>query len=228
MTFKSYNSNSIDLNIHYNQQKLDIVNNFKFLGITIDENLNWKEHVNEICKKLDRYVYALYRLRQTVSLEAALAAYHGYVSSVLGYGLVMWGGSVVRDRVFRIQKKCIRAVSNAGYLDSCRPLFKQLNILPLPCMYIRDTCCFIKQYPHYFKMYTETTSRHVRSQYTHLLHQPPSRTMIYEKNAYNMCIELYNKLPTSLKITKTSMFRRSLTEWLAERCFYCVNDFLKA
>lgn len=43
---------------------------------------------------LDRFVYMIKRLRITVSTETALGPYHGYVSSILSYGLLLWSNLV--------------------------------------------------------------------------------------------------------------------------------------
>ncbi|KOB74159.1 Oxysterol binding protein [Operophtera brumata] len=79
----------------------------KFLGIWLDQHCNWKAHITQVCDRLDKFVYAIKRLRLRVSIDAALTAYHGYVSAVLAYGLVLWGNSVDVDKAFIIQKKCV-------------------------------------------------------------------------------------------------------------------------
>lgn len=227
MEYRSYNSNELNIQLAYNNNLIRKVNTFKFLGITIDQHLNWKEHIDQLCNKLDRYVYALKRLRQTISLEAALTAYHGYVASVLNYGLIMWGNSVDADRAFKLQKKCIRSICNAGFLDTCKPLFKKLNILPLPCLYIREVCCFVKLHPIYYKKYNEVSTRNVREKYTYLLHKPPSHAQIYKQNIYNMSIILYNKLPTFIKNLDGKSFKYALTTWLATKGFYSIKEYLE-
>jgi hypothetical protein len=175
---------------------------------------------------LDRYVYALKRLRQTISTEAALTAYHGYVASTLRYGLIIWGNSVEVDRVFKIQKKCIRALSGAWFLDSCQPYFKRLGVLPLPCMYIMDMCMFVKLHPSYFKKLIEVSNRPNRAQYTNMLYQPPCNAYIYKQNVYNMCILLYNSLPNRFKSLDGNFFKKALADWLNKKCFYSVKEYL--
>ena len=89
------------------------------------------------------------------------------------------------DRVFKLQKKCIRAISNAFVWNSCKPLFTELNILPLPCMYIRDLCYMVKQQPKYFKLYSAVLGKRVRPQYARTLHAPISR--LYIKKMHIIC-----------------------------------------
>jgi hypothetical protein len=114
----------------------------------MDKHLNCKLHVDEFCASLNRFVFGLKRLRDTVSPEAALTVYHGYVSSVLLYGLILWGNSVDIDSVFKIQKKCVRVICNAWFDDSCVPLFKKLHI----SLYLRVVCVFVKKHKYYISI----------------------------------------------------------------------------
>ena len=68
------------------------------------------------------------------------ASFHAY----LRYGLTLWGGDPENKRIFRLQKKVLRIIGGTGRRTSHRNLFKTLNILPLPCMYISETVCGIK------------------------------------------------------------------------------------
>ena len=182
--------------------------------------------IDLVCNKLNRFVFALKRLRQTVSFDAALMAYHGYVSSVLSYGLLLWGNSVDVDRAFKIKKKCIRAICNAWSGDTCKPLFIKHNILPLPCMYIRDICVFVKYHSEYWKKRSEVLLRKTRAKYMNLQYKPPARKDIYKKNSFNMCILLYNCLPERLRLLDDKSFKRRLSEWLLHHCFYSVREFI--
>ena len=58
----------------------------------------------------------------------------------LRYGLTLWGGDPESIRIFRLQKKVIRITGKVGRHPSCRNLFKDLNTLPLPCLYISRLC----------------------------------------------------------------------------------------
>lgn len=103
--FRTVQRKPLALNIKYRNCTIEEVSTTKFLGIMLDQNCDWKAHIEYVCDKLDKFVYAIKRLRATVSTEAALSAYHGYVSSVLSYGLLLWGNSVEIGKVFKVQKK---------------------------------------------------------------------------------------------------------------------------
>lgn len=222
--FQTHRLRHIDLNIITNNSKIEEVDSTKFLGIMLDKNCNWKTHVQYVCDKLDRFVFAIKKLRETVSTEAALNAYHGYVSSVLSYGLLLWGNSVEIDRAFLVQKKCIRAICGAWSMDSCRPLFKKLHILPLVCMYIRELCVFVRQHPKYFDVSSQVVNRCTRNK--HKLHQPKCRLELYKRNVHINAIKVYNKLPNFFKELPLTLFKIKLTKWLADKCFYDLKEFM--
>jgi hypothetical protein len=57
--------------------------------------------------------------------------YHSYTHSVMTYGLIYWENLSHAEMVFKMQKRVIRLMMGHGYRESCRDLFKEINILPL-------------------------------------------------------------------------------------------------
>lgn len=222
-----YNKNATPpcLSVTYNNEQIVEVNKAKFLGIDLDSNLTWKEHVDVVCERINRFTYALYRLTTICNQKTALMAYHGYVCSALRYGLVLWGNSVDLNRAFLIQKKCLRSMCGAGPLDSCRPLFKKLKLLTLPSMYIFEICLFVKNNMELFKKKADICNFNTR--YPNRLVTMPSTTTCFSRNSYNMAVKLFNKLPDALKDLPMKKFKVSLKKYLCVQCFYSTEEFLK-
>jgi hypothetical protein len=59
------------------------------------------------------------------------------------YGLIYWGNSSLVDMVFKMQKRVVRLMMGCGYRESCRDLFKELNILPVRSQYIHSLMMFV-------------------------------------------------------------------------------------
>jgi hypothetical protein len=57
--------------------------------------------------------------------------------------IIFWGNSTIVSRVFKSQKKINRIISGVGSGDSCRGLFRKLDILPLSCEYILSLMLFV-------------------------------------------------------------------------------------
>lgn len=222
--FQTYRANINKLDIDYRESKLTTVDNCVFLGITVDKNCNQKTHIDKILTKIDRFIYALKRIRQTANCHTAMLAYHGYVSSILRYGIVIWGNSVNFDRVFKAQKKCIRAICGAHFLDSCRPLFQKYKILPLPCLYIFEICIFVKRNYNLFKENMERPNS--RSRHKNRLQLPPIKLDLFKKNVYCMSIIIYNHLPNSWQELPLTRFKKKLFNLLIQKCYYAIKDYL--
>ena len=62
----------------------------KFLGINIDENLNFSIHTEEICKKAGRQLSALTRLSFYLDSKAKLALFRAFILSHFQYCSAVW------------------------------------------------------------------------------------------------------------------------------------------
>ena len=92
-----------------NQQILQ-VRNTKFLGIYIDDELEWVDHINHITKKIASGAYALQAVKRYLCLDNMKSLYHSLVHSHLTYGTILWG-SAFKYRLHKVeilQKKAIR------------------------------------------------------------------------------------------------------------------------
>lgn len=227
MQFQSIRRSPLNLDIKFNNTKIEEVSSIKFLGIHLDANINWKIHVDKVCSKLSSYAYVLKRLREMASREVALSAYHGHVGSALQYGLLLWGNSADFDRAFRAQKRCIRSLCGAHFLDSCKPLFKKYNILPLPCLYIKQAAEFVKQHPELFRKNKEFLLIKLRDRSNNRLYNPKYNLKMTQNQAYYMSIKIFNNLPEDLKNLTGNLFNIKLKKWLMGRCYYSLNQFLQ-
>lgn len=212
------------LNIKYNSEQIEDVEVTKFLGLTIDNKLSWKQHADELCKKINKFAYALYKLSKIVSRKTVIIAYHGYVYSILSYGILFWGNCSERERIFKAQKRCIRAFNGLKCSDSCQPLFKSLNILTLPSIYIFEMAIFVKNNPDFFTKFSQQRDRNLR--HGDRLCQQSFKTALLSKSFLNLAPNIYNKLPSDLKAYKLPLFKSKLKQLLVNKCYYKLTDFL--
>ena len=84
-------------------------------------------------------------LINSTSLEIGLCAYFSNVHYHFCYGIIFWGNSPNCKLTFKVQKRIIGTLTHSTLITSYRPLFKLLNIMPLPCMQSFETIMFVKQ-----------------------------------------------------------------------------------
>jgi len=86
--FVTKNSSSIDLNIMHGNNKIANVYNTKFLGLTLDNTLSWRTHINTIIPKLSSASFALTVVKPFLSLDSLKMLYYSYFHSAMTYGLI--------------------------------------------------------------------------------------------------------------------------------------------
>ena len=119
------------ISLQINGKALKYDSQIKYLGITIDSNLNWKGHINHIITKVRRNIGILSKLRYFVNITILTQLYYSLIFPYLTYGLITWGNtypSTLKPIVI-LQKKAIRIISSVKYDEHTSPLFKKLNIL---------------------------------------------------------------------------------------------------
>ena len=116
-----------------NNTEIERVSNFTFLGVTLDENLSWKSHINIIACKLSRTTGLLNKLKHTLPPYILKTLYNSLILPHLNYGILAWGKNC--DRLLKLQKKAIRIITNSKYNSHTEPIFKKECLLKLRDLY---------------------------------------------------------------------------------------------
>ena len=121
-----------NLNIAINGSMIVRVKTAKFLGVIIDENLNWKPHIEALNKKLRSACGRIYRIKRCLPAKLHKQIYHSLFESHLTFAISVWGGVSHKaiEPLFITQKRCIRMIfgDTETYHDKfktsarCRPI----------------------------------------------------------------------------------------------------------
>ena len=83
--------NLSNFTVKINGTDLEECDNYKYLGVFFDKNLNWKKHIDHICEKVSKSCGILSKLRHCFELETLREVYHALVHSYVRYGIIAWG-----------------------------------------------------------------------------------------------------------------------------------------
>jgi len=144
MIFQNVNKRLTMPNIMIENTKVDIIDDFNFLGITINKHLKWSSHIDKISHKISKTTGVLNKLKNYIPKNILLTIYQSLITPHLNYGVLAWGSSC--GKVFKLQKKAIRIITNSKYNAHTEPLFKQLNILKVQDIFK------LQQLKFYFKL----------------------------------------------------------------------------
>ena len=120
-----------ELKIRINDIEIERKSITKFLGLQIDEKLNWKAHITHLCNKVSKSIAILRKVRSIFPLNILKMIYMSLIYSHLNYCILIWGSveKTIVEPLFKLQKKAIRIISKSNYLDHTAPLFKSLKLL---------------------------------------------------------------------------------------------------
>ena len=81
---------------------IERVDEFNFLGLTLDTNLNWRKHTENISNKCSETIGVLNRLKYVLPLDIKVLLYNTLILSHINYCVMIWGYQ--RNRITSIQK----------------------------------------------------------------------------------------------------------------------------
>jgi hypothetical protein len=92
-----------DLQTDFNNNFLSVVQTTKFLGLELDEKLNWKYYIYILTKKLNSSCFQMHILKNILDKTSKLIVYHALFASIMQYGVELWGSSsyIMKD-IFKI------------------------------------------------------------------------------------------------------------------------------
>ena len=81
------------LHLMFNNEQLERVSHTKFLGLYIDEYLQWNHHISHCAKKISSGLYAINSAKHTLSNENLKILYYSLIHPYLLYGITLWGNT---------------------------------------------------------------------------------------------------------------------------------------
>jgi hypothetical protein len=97
--------------------------------------MNWKDHFEEMISKLIEACYVVRLMVHISNINTLIPIYNAYCHSIIIYRIIIWGNSSNSEKIFTLQKKIVIIMAGAHPRTSCGGLYKQLEILLLPCQY---------------------------------------------------------------------------------------------
>ena len=120
----------------------------KFLGLYLDQFLNFKFHIKKIVSKLSSALFCIRNCKNFLSDTALKTLYFSIFHCHLIYALLAWGtaNKTTLEPLIKKQKNAIRLVARAPYNAHTEPLFKKLEILRFEDLYVFNQLQFVHSY----------------------------------------------------------------------------------
>ena len=207
---KSIPSNILPIKI--NDKILDLKKSTNYLGLNIQNNLKWDNHVNYISNKLHKFNSILYLTRDYLNRSSLLSIYHSLVYSCLSFSNIIWGKTSQRNtnKLIRDQKKIIRTIMYRNRSHHTCADFQNLEILNIKNINKYFAGIFVYKSLHNL-CYPQNyffTSDHFINNYnlgnSNNLRPPHARTNQGQSSPSIYCCHVWNVIPYEIR-TKPSV-----------------------
>ena len=109
----------------------------KFLGIVLDDAINFKCHISELCRKLNYALLLLRCARQFLDEKTMVSLYYAYFYPHLIYGIEFYGhaANCHLNQIYLLQKSALRIILRIPPGNHVTTNFKQLKIMPIDMLF---------------------------------------------------------------------------------------------
>ena len=192
--------------LYLNNTKVDRSENIRFLGVLIDENLSWKQHINVLESKLACAIGLMYRSRTFLNLKSRKQLYFSFAHSHISYANIIWGAthSTKLLKLASQQRHISKSIEFKKRWESAKPVMQSHKILSIENINIFQTLIFMYKYytnqlPSNFENFIPQKSLkyNLRSKATYVL--PKKSCKYIEHSISYRGPKLWNSLTSDIK-----------------------------
>ena len=207
MTLKN-RGGTTELELEIGNSNVQPINVHKFLGVWIDENLNFATHAAKMASKVASGVGMIRKLRPFVPKSVLLQLHYAFVYSKFTYAITTYGSSFQNSiqRLSNLVNKSLKLVMNTNQitLDVCQR--EKLFNFQLAHKYF--TCIKMYQivklglHPHFSQKFSSFQTRHeyeTRQNRSELLTTPLVRNAKCQRSFLYLGVKCWNELPLCIR-----------------------------
>ena len=191
------------LDLKFNEESLNMISNDKILGVFVDQNLTWSDHIRHLSKKITSSIWLLSKVKKFLSQEHRILFYKSYIQPHIDFCRVA-PLKRISKKILRLQKRACGVILDYKVEDSSQAM-DTLKILSIyNRLYLRKAKFMFKVYQHITPDYISeqftlrnnvNTSVNLRSATACCFIPPKPRTEYYKHSLrYSGCL-VWNSLP---------------------------------
>ena len=217
------NNDHLDLN--FNNESLNIISNDKILGIFVDNNLTWSDHIMHLAKKISSSIWLLSKIKKFLSQAHRVQFYKSYIQPHIDFCNIVWASSSESNKlkIFKLQKRACKVILDYN-VDNSTDAMKSLKIMSIyDRLYLRKAKFMFKVYNNIVPAYisenftlrnNENTNIQLRSSAGCFIPPKPRTECFKHSMRYSGCL-VWNSLPEEVKNAQTiATFHNRCLRWL--------------
>ena len=211
-----------DFVISFDKVPLQQVSSYKYLGLTLDNQLNYNAHVSKIIASASSKLKQFQRMRGFLSTKASMLVYKSMLLPILEYGDIFLSAATKcnRKKLQTLQNKGLRCALNKGLETSSVALHKEAGVLKLQFRREQHLMNFMFDWSRDPSKLKTKTGKGVTTRLSakRRLKVKRPKTEKYKKSLAYCGPKKWNALPMDMhQIEVKSSFKTSLTNWVSQK-----------
>ena len=198
--------------ISLNSIPISEVHSFRFLVVTLSNNLTWKSHIESIRCKLRLCLGIIYKARDCLNTSCLLSIFHSLASTHLNYCITTWcitNFSKVTE-IQNLRNRILRLIFHRNPRDNIDDIYKKFAILKVRDKFKFEISCFVYKFLHrmlpdclnnFFLLNSEIHFRQTRQ--SNNLHLPLFKKSTCKQSIKLVGVKLWKEIPNEIKQSKT-------------------------
>jgi hypothetical protein len=110
----SYSTNRTCPELIIKGEKITRVENYRFLGVLVNQNLSWKNHMTGLLNKIKRNLSVIWKIRPYLNQNCLKMLYHSFIISHVKYCLTTWhhGNQTLISKIQSTCNNFVRMIYN--------------------------------------------------------------------------------------------------------------------
>lgn len=222
-----FNSN---FSITIDGKEIQEVNTVKYLGLFLQSNLAWNQHINYLKSKISSALGLLFKFKYKFDHRTKLLIYQSLIQSNINYLAVVYAHKKTTElkSLQRLQNKALKIVANLPIMHSTYSLFNEVfpSILPIFGTYKQHLLLYVFKCLHHVGHHTIQFARNqvaVNTRNNQQLRVALCRTETTKQRVEYSGSREFNNLPHHVKASnRLSNFKNMLKEYLLSQ----IDDLL--
>lgn len=112
----------------------------RYLGIQVDKNLNWQEHIDILTGRVRKLIYIFKILRHVCDKKLLIEIYYALCQSIICYCITIWGNASKTAilKLERAQRMILKVMTFKGFRHSTTTLYRDNSVLTVRQLFIQQ------------------------------------------------------------------------------------------
>ena len=140
-----------EFKLYINGKEIQKTDCCKYLGILIDSDTKWQDHIDYVYNKLIKFVSIFYKIRTKLPPDILKMIYFAFIHSHLLYGIEVYSNTTMNhlSKLITLNNKLLRILQKKPTRTHTPELYKSYCTLPVHLLHNYQILVFVHKFVHH-------------------------------------------------------------------------------